>query len=168
MFSSNNKLSNIDTLSYADIVGCSPPKPTQPPSVTTSTTGIVDSGANNIYYSSDAPITNNNMKAPKVKVGTANSQVARSASTSKTAITQLVHTLPTTGHIIPTFKHTLIGIGHICDAGCTVTLSKRDVTVFAPGRKPILTGWHETTDNKIWHSSLFPDTAQLLPAQPNT
>ena len=94
--------------------------------------------------------------------------MARSAGTVKTVITQLVHTFPTTGHIMYTFKHTLIGIGPICNADCTATFSKRDVTVFGPDKTPILTGWHETTGAKLCRFSLLPDTAQLILAQPDT
>ena len=82
----------------------------------------ISTGTTKIYYAPDTPITNTNVTEPNVQVGTANNQVARSTSTDKTAILQLVHTFPTTGHIMPTFNHTLIRIGTIYDADCTVTL----------------------------------------------
>ena len=94
--------------------------------------------------------------------------MARSASIAKTSIPKLVHTFPTTGHIISTFKHTLIVISPICDAECTITLSKRDITVFVPDSTPIFIGWHETTRAKLLLFSLLLDTAQFPLTQPNT
>ena len=121
-----------------------------------------------MYYASDTPITNTNATAPKVQVGTTNNQMAHSTGTDETTIPQLFHTFPTTGHIMLTFKYTLIGIIPIYDADCTVTFSKCDVTVFALDITPILVGWLETTDAKIWCFYLLPDTALLTLAQPGT
>lgn len=70
------------------------------------------------------------------------------------------------GHIMPTFKNTLIGIGPIYDADCTFTFSKQDVTVFALDNTPILIGWIETSDDKLWRFSILSDVSQLPLTQP--
>ena len=127
-------------ISYTDTVICSTPNPTQLHLVTTSATGIADYGAINIYNAPDAHPVNTDRTVPRVRVGTANDQVARSAGTAERSILQLVQAFYTTVHIMLSLKHTLIDIGTICDADCTVTFSKRDVTVFAPYNTPILMG----------------------------
>ena len=57
---------------------------------------------------------------------------------------------------MPSFTNTLVGIVPICDAGCTVTFTEHDVTVFLTLGKTILTGWRETIMPKMWRFALYP------------
>ena len=57
---------------------------------------------------------------------------------------------------MPTFTNTLVGIGPICNAGCTVTFTSKDVTVYSARGLPILTGWRETHMPKMWRLALSP------------
>ena len=113
-------------------------------------TGIADTGATNIYYAPDAPLLKLYPSSPRVHMGMANSHMAFSSAMSGAAIPQLEHNFPTTGYFIPNFKHTLVGIGPISDAGCKVTFSAQDVTLFAPNGRSIITGWCEASGAKLW------------------
>ena len=108
------------------------------------------------------------MTGPKAQVGTVNNQVSHFSGTDKSTIPQLVQSFPTTGQIMPTFKYKLIVIDPIYDSDCTVTFSKKDVTVFSPYNIPILIGWCETGGTKLWRFYLLPDAAQFPPDQPDT
>ena len=103
-----------------------------------------------------------------LQVDMANGYIARSSATAKAAIPQLAHDLPTTGYIMPGFKHTILGIIPIYDAGCKVTFSDQDVTVFAPNGRAILTGWREYAGAKLWRFVLTPHDNQLTPTQLKT
>ena len=92
-------------------------------------TGIVDSGATDIYFSSDAPIFNVDFSAPKVKVGTATGQSQKSTGTGDLNLPQLPSGFPITGHIILGFRYTLIGVGPLCDADYIVTFTRESVIV---------------------------------------
>ena len=80
-------------------------------------TGVVDSGASNIYFAKEEPIQNFNAYMPKLHVGTATGQVQKYIVTVILGLTHLLADFLCTGHIIPWFKHKLIVIGSICDAG---------------------------------------------------
>ena len=92
-------------------------------------TGIVDSGATDIYFAADAPIVNVNLSASKVKVGTATGQSEQSTGIENLNLPQLPSLFPITGHIIPGFRHTSIGVGPLCDAYCIVTFTHAAVIV---------------------------------------
>ena len=106
-------------------------------------TGIVDSGATNMYIETNAHYGQLNTTAQKIKLGTANGQVATSTATATLPITQLAADFPTKGYIMPTSTNTLIGVGTICDANCKVVFRKEDVTVMSPDGKPIIQEWIE-------------------------
>ena len=94
-------------------------------------------------------------------MGTANGQVEKYSATAIIPISQLASDFPTTGYIMPYFTNKLVGVGPICDAECTVVLTKQYVTVFSPKGKPILTGWREKKLPRIWRLALKP-TEDLL------
>ena len=87
-------------------------------------TGIVDSGATNLYITPKSPYGQLNTTAKKIRVGTANGQVAISTAKATMPIPQLAADFPIAGYIMPTFTNTIIGVGPICDANCTVVLRK--------------------------------------------
>ena len=62
---------------------------------------------------------------------------------------------------MPFFKLTLIGIGSICDAECTFVFKKQSVVVYDPQQRPIITGWRETHDAKIWRIDLLPSPLNI-------
>ena len=98
-------------------------------------------------------MTNIDLTAPKVYVGTATGDRKESSASADIGLS----TLPPgskAGHIMPSFAHSLVGIGPICDADCKVLFSKHDVIVYNKDHKPILRGWREKTAAKLWRFSL--------------
>ena len=59
------------------------------------------------------------------------------------------------------FTYTLVGVGPVCNTDCIVVFTKRDITVFLPGGKPILIGYREKELPWIWRFALKP-TKKLL------
>ena len=129
-------------------------------------TGIADTYASYLYITPQAPHGSINTVALKIHVGTANGQVVSSSATSTLPIPQQGQDIPCEGHIIPTFTNKLVGIGPICDAGCTVTFTSKDVTVYLARGLPILTGWRETHMPKMWRFALSPTEDPNTPATP--
>ena len=119
-------------------------------------TGIVESGATDIYFSTDSPIVNVDLSSPTVKVGTATGQTQQSTGTGDLNLPQIPSGLPITGHIMPGFHHTLIGVGPLCDADCTFTLTREAVIVRDMRSTPVLTGWHENSGPRLWRIALQP------------
>ena len=117
-------------------------------------TGIVDSGATDIYFYADAPIVNVDLSAPKVTVGTATGQSQQSQGTGELNPPNPPSGFPVTGHIIPRFRHTLIGVGPLCDADCTVTFTRAAVIVRDARGIPVITGWREHSGPRLWRIAL--------------
>ena len=67
---------------------------------------------------------------------------------------------------MPTFTNIFVIIGPICDAGCTVTFTSKEVTVYSTRGLPILTGFRETHMPKIWRFVLSPNKEPTTPATP--
>ena len=118
---------------------------------------IVDSGATYLYIAPNAPHGPLDTSATKIRVGTANGQVAKSAAKATLSIPQLKADFPTTEYIMPTFTNTLVGIGPICDANCTVVFKKQDVTVISPEGKHIIQWWREKKLPRLWRFALKPN-----------
>ena len=120
---------NKDNLMYEASLSCSPSTKTyvsnrEENSLPPDQTGIVDSGATHMYISPNAPYVQMNTTAKKIRVGTANGQVASSTATVTLPIPQLDADFPTKGYIMNTFTNTLIIVGPICDANYTVVFRK--------------------------------------------
>ena len=131
---------------YEGILSCSPTRKTyvsegNENSLSPGKTGILDSGATHLYIAPNAPHGQLDTSGSKIRVGTANGQVAISTEKATLPIPQLAAYFPTTGYIMPIFTNTLISVGPICDANCTVVFKKEDVTVISPEGKHILQGW---------------------------
>ena len=77
-----------------------------------------------MYIAPNAPSVQMNTTAKKIRVETANGQVACSIAKATLPIPQLDAGFPTKGYIMPTFTNTLIGVGPICDANCIVVFRK--------------------------------------------
>ena len=129
-------------------------------------TGIADTGASHLYIAPQAPHGPINTTAPKIHVGSANGQVVPSSAIATLPIPQQVHDIPCEGHIMPTFTNTLVVIGPIYNAGCTVTFTSKEVTVYSARGLPILTGWRGTHMLKIWRFTLSPTEDPTTPATP--
>ena len=112
-------------------------------------TGIIDSGATDIYFSADAPMVNIDHSAPKVTVGTATGQTQSSTGTGELNLPKLPSDFLVTGHIMPGFRHTLIGVGPLCDADCTVTFTRVAVIGRDAQGSPVLTGWQEQSGPRL-------------------
>ena len=56
---------------------------------------------------------------------------------------QLESEFITKRYIMLSFTYTLVGVGPVCNTDCIVVFTKRDITVFLPGGKPILIGYRE-------------------------
>ena len=132
-----------------------------PISIDTTATGIVDSGSTDIYFSTDAPIVNIDLLAPKVKVGTATGQTQKSTGTGDLNLPHLPSGFPIKGHLMPGFCHTLIGVGPLCDVDCTVTFIREGVIVRYQQGTPMLTGWREASGPRLWVISPQPGEANL-------
>ena len=130
-------------------------------------TGIFDSGATYIYFSADDPIVNVDLSDPKVKVGTATGQSQQSTGTWDLNLPQIPSGFPITGHIMPGFCHTLIGVGPLCDADCTVTLTRAAVKVRDARGTPVLTGQRKNSGPRLWIIALKIGE-ENLPRMPNT
>ena len=100
----------------------------------------MDSGATHLYIAPNEPYGKLNTTAKKIRVGTANGQVATSTATATLHIPQLAADFPTKGYIMSSSTNTLIGVGPICDANFTVLFRKEDVIVMSPDSKTILQG----------------------------
>ena len=117
-------------------------------------TGIVDSGATDIYFSTDYPIVNVDRSAPKVTVGTATVQYQKSTGTGELNLPKLPYGFPVTGHIMPGFQHTLIVLGPLCDADYTVAFTSAAVIVRDSWNIPVLTGWRKQSGPRLWRIAL--------------
>ena len=112
-------------------------------------TGVIDSGASNVYFAKEALIQQFNAAVPKELDWTTTSQVQRALGTGTLALNDLPSDFPYTGHVMPLFKYNLIGIGSKCDADWKFFLTKQAVVVYNPQQQPIITGWQEPTGTKI-------------------
>ena len=117
-------------------------------------TGIVDSSATHFYIYPSAPHGPTNTSPSQISVGTDTEHVERLSSNDTLTIPQLAADFPTTGYIMPYFNNTLVGVGPICNAECIVLFTKKYVTEFSPGVKPILTVWREKELLRLWRFSL--------------
>ena len=95
-------------------------KPTTKPTLTwdylsLNDTGVLESGASNIYISPSASHGPSNTTTTTVRIGTATGQVQLSLATASPPIPHLENHFPTTGHIMQNFTDTLIGVGPICN-----------------------------------------------------
>ena len=124
-------------------------------------TGIVDSGATDIYLAADASIVNIDLSVPTVKVGTATGKTQQFTGTGDLNLPHLPSGFPVTGHIITGLRHTLIGVGPLCDAHCTVTFTHEAVIVKYIQGMPVLTGWREASGPRLWRMALQPGEANL-------
>ena len=153
---------NKDNLLYEASLSCSPTRTTyvsegNENSLPTEQRGIVDSVATHLYIAPNSSYGQLDTTASKIRLVTANGQVAISTSKSTLPIPQLDADFPTTGYIMPTFTNTLIGVGSICDENFTVVFRKEDVTVMSPEGKPILQGWREKKLPRLWRFALRPN-----------
>ena len=103
--------------------------------------------------------------APKVTFGTDTGQTQRSTVTGELILPKLPANFPVTGHIMAGFRHTIIGVGPLCDADCTVTFTSAAVVVRDLHSNPVLTGWREQSDPRLWRISIQPDET-TLPSMP--
>ena len=109
----------------------------------------MDSGATDIYFSTDAPVVNIDLAAPKVAVGTAMGQIQQFAGTGNLSLPHLPTEVPIKGHLMPDFCNTLIGVGALCYADCTVTFTREAVIVSNKQGTVVLTGWCEATGPQL-------------------
>ena len=114
-----------------------------------------------VYFSTDAPIVNIYLSAPKVKVGRATGQTQQSTGTGDLDLPYLSSGFPIKGHLMPGLQHTLIGVGPLCDANCTVTFKCETVILQEQQVTPVLTGWREASGSQLWRISLQPGEANL-------
>ena len=66
------------------------------------------------------------------------------------------------------FQENLVGVGHMCDADCTVTVSKHAVNIYSPNGTPIITGYSEFDGTRLWSMSLITnaEVVHLLSSDP--
>lgn len=150
----NDSLSGLTCLSVSPAVR-SPLKNSQP-------SAILDSGATGQYFTpADAvALIDINEGAPTITVGSCTGEGAKSSATARLNLPNLPQQLED-GHIMPSFVHSLVGLGPFCDADCTVTFTKTDVTVYAPDGTPIITGWREADGAKLWRFALCPPDTEV-------
>ena len=131
----------------------------------TNATGIVDSGATDIYFATDAHVFNIDCAAPKVTVGTEKGQTQQSAGAGNLALPHIPSEFPIKGRLIPGFRHTLIGVGPLCDDNCTVTFTRKAFVVRNKQGTAVLTGWSESTGPRLCRIELQPGESNL-PSMP--
>ena len=66
------------------------------------------------------------------------------------------------------FHENLIGIGTICNAKYSVLFNEESVTIISLTGTPVLTGWQEETDDKLWCISILPDAEDVTPHRDTT
>ena len=111
-------------------------------------------------------MVNIDLAAPKVKVGIATGQTQQSTETGDLYLPHLPLGFPIKGHLMLGFRHTLIGVCPLCDSNCTVTFMREAVVVQDKQNTPVLTGWREATESRLWRISLQPGESNL-PSMPN-
>ena len=124
-------------------------------------TAIVNSGSSRWYLVPDAPVSNVNAHAPKVRVGTATSHTQEFEASCELPLDGMPPGL--FGHIMLSFRHNLLGIGIMSDKDCKVLLTRSSVISYDKNTKPFLTGWRETYAAKLWRISLKPDLTNVKP-----
>ena len=102
-------------------------------------TGIVDSGATQMYIAPNVPyeIMDTKEKNQSRHSKWTSSKLHRNGRATHPTIE---FRLPNKSLHYAYLKKTLIGVGPICDANCTVVFRKEDVTVLSPQGKPIFQG----------------------------
>ena len=68
---------------------------------------------------------------------------------------------------MPGFCHTLLGFSPLYDADCTVTFTRVTVIVIDARRTPVITGWRDNSEPRLWIIALQP-SEENLPRMPNT
>ena len=124
-------------------------------------TGIVDYGATDIYFYTDAPIVNIELSAKKVKVGTLTGQNQQSTRTGELDLPHIPLGFPIKGNLMSGFRHNLIGVGPLCDADCTVIFTREAVIVRYQQGTAVLTGWCEASGSRLWRIDLQPGESNL-------
>ena len=94
-------------------------------------------------------------------VGTATGKTQQSNGTGYLDLPHLPSGFPIKGHLVPGFCRTLIEVGPICDADCTVTITREAVIVRDQQGMPVLTGWREASGSRLWRISLRPGESNL-------
>ena len=107
------------------------------------TTAIANMGASDHYFTNTAPVTNNDIMAPKTTILTATGERCTSVGTAQLNLDTIPTALARTGHIMPGFKNNLISIGKLCDANCTAYFNKNHIMVRDENGKLVLHGTRE-------------------------
>ena len=58
---------------------------------------------------------------------------------------------------MPGFQYNVVGVGPMCEANCTVRISKHEFNIYIPAGTPIITGWRENYGRRIWCMYLLPN-----------
>ena len=157
---------DIATLTLPNIINVTANHTPQQHVLPTKATGIVDSGATDIYFSIDAPVVNIDRATPKVTVGTSTGQTQKLAVAGNLALPHIPLGFPIKGHLMTGLLHTLIVVGPLCDADCTVTFTRKAANVPYKQVTSVLTGWSEATGTRIWRIDLQLEDSNL-PSMPN-
>ena len=129
-------------------------------------TVIVDSGASGFYTIPGALVSDINLLAPRVRVGTAAAyQLQEPTARYKIPLKEMLVDL--FAHTKPGFQHILLGIVIMCDKDCRVLFTKCCVIIYDKRGKPFLTGWGEPTGSKLWRVSLRPELDDAEPCPPD-
>ena len=107
-----------------------------------------------------APVTNINYNAAPLTISTTTGQLLQSSAKA----TINIPCLPpgtSTGKIMPNFVNNLLSMGVFCNADCTVTVTKTDVTVYNAHGTIILWGIRESSGAKMWQINLTTATASI-------
>ena len=127
----------------------------------TKDTAIADLVASGWYLVPDAPVSNVNAHALKVRVGTATGQPQEFEAICELPLDDIPPGL--FGHIMPSFPHNILGIGIMCDKDCKVLFTKRSVIIYDKNKRLFLIWWRETDGAKLTRISLQPDLANVQP-----
>ena len=118
----NDKL--LKTNYYYALSTASVHNPTQ---ISSSHTGIADSGASGFYFAPGAHVSNINTRAPTIGVEVANGLPVRSIASATLASVPSLPPAAMLGHVMPSFPHTLVGLGPFADQGCKIVFTNKPI-----------------------------------------
>ena len=131
-------------------------RPTLPPNITPSDTGITDTGDRGIYLIPKAPCANINPTTLQVVVGIDGGPPHSSSASCNVNIP-----IPVTKiHLMSNFLHNMMGIGPLCDHGCCVLFEKKSATPPPKDDTIILRVWRESSGPSCGGSPSAPKIIQ--------
>ncbi len=162
VYCENNEL--LKNNFYFALSTASASNPTQ---LSSSHTGIANSGASGFYFDPSALVANINSRALAIGVQVANGLPVRSIASATLASVPSLPSAVMHGHVMPSFLHAFVGLGPFADQGCQIIFTKDDVAIIDPHGQCILKGWQEEDGACLWCFPLKTPTSCTPPMWPS-